>query len=123
MVDPGFACGLDGDFHFWGIEGWPALAQDLAERMAERFDGETDTFEGVPAFRLSLQGRNELSPWVLVSHPLWDWDDESELVGGTILSRARELAATDEEPLCWDTFNLARRQVRVREWIRSALGL
>ena len=118
MVDPRFRCGLDGDFNFWGIERWPRLASRLAQEMAVRFSGEVSEFAGVPAFRLSL-GRS-LSPWVLVAHPLWDWDDDSELEGGTILAEAREEAGEHGEPLCWDTFNLARRQVRVREWIRTA---
>ena len=83
-----------------------------------RFSGEVGEFTGVPAFRVLL-GR-KLSPWVLVAHPLWDWDDDSELQGGTILAEAREEARDHGQPLCWDTFNLARRQVRVREWIRTS---
>lgn len=121
VVDPEFRCGLDGDFSFWAIEGWPRLADDLARVMANRFSGEYRTFGAVPAFRVSL-GRRELSPWVLVAHPLWEWDDDADIPTGTILSSAREEAEAlgEGDPLCWDTFNLARRQVRVREWIRSA---
>jgi DEAD/DEAH box helicase domain-containing protein len=117
LVDPRFRCGLDGDFKFWGIERWPTLAQRLANEMAERFSGEVDEFSGVPAFRVSLG--NNLSPWVLVAHPLWDWDDDADLEEGSILSQARDEAGEHGEPLCWDTFNLSRRQVRVREWIRA----
>ena len=117
LVDPQYRCGLDGDFEFWGIERWPALARRLAEEMAMRFSGEIAEFAGIPAFRVST-GRT-LSSWVLVAHPLWDWDDESEIASGTTLSRAREDAGEHGEPLCWDTFNLSRRQVRVREWIRT----
>ncbi|MCY3922822.1 MAG: hypothetical protein OXG27_10575 [Chloroflexi bacterium] len=121
LVDPQFRCGLDGDFDFWGIERWPNLASQLAEQMAERFPGQVGEFAGVPAFRVSL-GR-AVSPWVLVTHPLWDWDDDGELKGGTILAKAREEAGAYGDPLSWDTFNLARRQVRVREWIRTAPGV
>ena len=120
LVDPRFRCGLDGDFAFWGIERWPDVATHLAGQMAERFYGQVDEFAGVPAFRVSL-GR-KLSPWVLVAHPLWDWDDDSDVMGGTILAQAREEAGEHGDPLCWDTFNLARRQVRVREWIRALPG-
>ena len=105
---------------FWGIERWPALALRLANQMADRFSGQADEFAGVPAFRVSL-GR-KMSPWVLVSHPLWDWDDDADIKGGTILAEAREEADAHGDPLCWDTFNLARRQVRVREWIRTTPG-
>ena len=121
IVDPEFRCGLDGDFSFWAIEEWPRIAAELAKTMGDRFNGDHAVFGKVPAFRVSL-GRGRLSPWVLVAHPLWEWDDDSELVGDSILSRAREEAEAkgDGDPLCWDTFNLSRRQVRVREWIRSA---
>jgi hypothetical protein len=118
LVDHSFLCGLDGDFSFWGIERWPDLAQRIAEEMAERFSGEAHTFSQVPAFRVRLGRR--ASPWVLVSHPLWDWDGDADLEEGTILAQAREEADEHGEPLCWDTFNLSRRQVRVREWIRSS---
>ena len=118
FVDPAFACGLDGDFSFWGLERWPDQARRIAAEMADRFAGKACEFAGVPAFRVSL-GRT-MSPWVLVAHPLWDWDDDGDLLSGTILAQAREAAAEYGEPLCWDSFNLARRQVRVREWIRSA---
>lgn len=117
VVDSRFRCGFDGDFDFWGIERWPDLAWRLAKQMAVRFSGQAHEFVGVPAFRVSL-GRSRLSPWVLVAHPLWDWDDDSDIKGGTILAKAREEAGEFGDPLCWDTFNLARRQVRVREWIR-----
>jgi len=118
LVDPEFRCGLDGDFTFWGIERWPDLARGLAEEMAARFSGDVGEFSAIPAFRVNL-GRS-LSPWVLVGHPLWDWDDDAEIDGRTILSEAREEAGEHGEPLCWDTFNLSRRQVRVREWIRAS---
>ena len=120
LVDPQFRCGLDGDFSFWGVERWPVVARRLAAEMAERFSGDVGEFSGVPAFRVSL-GRST-SPWVLVAHPLWDWDDDADIGAGTILSQARDEADEHGEPLCWDTFNLSRRQVRVREWIRSTPG-
>ncbi len=118
LVDPGFRCGLDGDFSFWAIERWHAIASRLAGEMAERFSGDASEFAGVPAFRVSL-GRKRQSPWILVAHPLWDWDDEADLDDGGILAEAREQADEFGDPRCWDTFNLARRQVRVREWIRT----
>ena len=82
--------------------------------MKERFSGETREFWEIPAFRLPYKG-NELSPWVLVRHPLWDWDDSTEPQPGTILAAAWDAAQAAGPPLCWDTFNLDRRQVMVRE--------
>ena len=115
MVDPAYTCGLDGNFDFPEIKRWPGQARRIAEEMARRFDGEEpNEFSGVPAFRIRLP-KKRLSPWVLVVHPLWDWRDD---LGNSILAQARDAAADGEEPLGWDTFNLARRQVFVREWIR-----
>ncbi len=120
LADPNFRCGLDGDFGFWGIERWPEQARRLAADMAGRFSGNVSEFAGVPAFRVAF-GKSS-SPWVLVGHPLWDWDDDADLPSGSILAQAREEASEHGDPLCWDTFNLARRQVRVREWIRTAVS-
>lgn len=119
MVDPNYQCGLDGKFKLYPeLNGWKSFATGLAQDMAERFDGEFNNETTVPAFRISL-GRNRLSPWILVAHPLWDFDDD--LPSGTILSDARDFLTNYQtgEPLSWDTFNLARRQVFVRERIRE----
>jgi hypothetical protein len=60
---------------------------------------------------------------VLVAHPLWDWDDVNGPTSASVLGLAYEAALTDEgAPLCWDTFNLSRRQVLVRERIRASLN-
>jgi hypothetical protein len=122
MLDPHFSCGLDGNFGYPGLEGWREEAVRLAEEMKQRFGGDTRTFADgmVPAFRVNLGG-GKTSRWALVAHPLWDWDYEEELVPGTILSQAEEEAAEDGPVDCWDTFNLSRRPVWVREWIRDSL--
>lgn len=118
LVDPSYMCGLDGSFVGPELERWQTLAARFAGQMAHRFDGgPTETFHGVPAFRVRLR-KSRLSPWILVAHPLWDWRDELQ---DSILARARDAAMEHGEPLCWDTFNLARRQVFVRERIREEL--
>jgi len=121
LVDPGFACGLDSDFGAPGLREFDETAGRLAREMAERFGGQTGTFADglIHSFRVKTRGQ-VLSPWVLVAHPLWDW---SHLLPtpGTILHRAAEEAAAESgtAALCWDTFNLERRQVQVREWIKT----
>jgi len=58
--------------------------------------------------------------------PLSEAHDARPIAGrpgrGLVADAAREAAADQGEPLCWDTFNLARRQVFVREKIREELG-
>jgi hypothetical protein len=119
FVDPSFRCGLDGNFDAPGLTAWPALAKRLATEMAERFDGTTREFGTVPAFRVSI-GRERTSPWTLVAHPLWDFDVRDGPPPDSILARAFSEASGDGcAAMCVDTFNLSRRQVRVREAIRS----
>jgi hypothetical protein len=119
QVDPSYRCGLDANFKGPELCRWPRQAEELAKQMAERFgDGSVRNFEGVPAFRVRTRG-SRMSPWVLVAHPLWEWRDELE--AESILTLARDSAVEFGEPLCWDTFNLARRQVFVRECIREEL--
>ena len=117
MVDPTFTCGLDGDFSAPGLVGWIHHAKELAADMAVRFRGEIAEFAGVPAFRIDAGGRR---PWVLVAHPLWDWDSSQGAVQGTLLRQAFDEASNLGEGVeCWDTFNLSRRQVRVKEWLKG----
>ena len=119
LVDPSYACGLTGSFDEPSLRAWPSQAERVARDMAKRFGGgEVISFQGVPGFRVGL-GKSKLSPWVLVAHPLWEWRDE--LRPDSILAKAREAATEFGEPLCWDTFNLSRRQVFVRERIREEI--
>ena len=118
MVDPAYRAGLvQGEFESCiEIQGWPTVAQRVANQMAERFSGQVRMFGQIPAFRFPYR-KNVMTPWVLVRHPLWDWSHESDPEQKTILAAAWEAALVDGPPLCWDTFNLDRRQVFVRERI------
>jgi hypothetical protein len=119
MVDPHYQAGLvKGDFEAYvELKRWPNLAAELAQQMASRFEGKATTFGKIPAFRVKLL-RSQLTPWVLIRHPLWDWSQDNGPPPGTLLQEAYEAAKKDGgQPLCWDTFNLLRRQVLVREKI------
>ncbi|RKG75589.1 DEAD/DEAH box helicase [Corallococcus terminator] len=121
MVDPDYGVGLwEGDFEAYVELGrWPKFAEGLARQMAERFGGESICFGKVPAFRIRKQA-GELTPWVLIRHPLWDWSQENGPPSGTILAHAYgEAKKAGGLPMCWDSFNLLRRQVLVREKIIS----
>ncbi len=122
LVDPKFRCGLDADESITGLIRWSEYAGQLAEEMATRFrGGKPDCFHGVHAFRIEMPDK-QLSPWILVSHPLWDFDPVAGPPAGSRLYDAYIAAITDEGPPgCWDTFNLSRRQVLVRERIRNPL--
>jgi hypothetical protein len=86
--------------------------------MKERFKGRIETFRSVSAFSIDI-GRGEQSPWVLVAHPLWNWDDVEPPHGILAEACAEALKDSSGAPQCWDTFNLERRQVMVRERIRQ----
>ena len=121
LVDPSFRCGLDRDFTSPGLTIWPSVALRVASEMADRFHGEATVFGSVPSFRMRI-GRG-WTPWLLVAHPLWEWDEATGPTSTGALADAYESAMTDEgAPLCWDTFNLSRRQVLVRERIRATLN-
>ena len=119
MADPTFRCGLDRDESAPGLKGWSAYAGRLANEMATRFKGSAAVFDGIHAFRVETPSKRP-SPWMLVAHPLWDFDFEGGPPADTRM-RAAYLAAETKEgpPGCWDTFNLSRRQVLVRERIRT----
>ena len=103
LVDSEFSCGLNGNFEHHGLSDWGKQAALYAEQMAKRFDGEVRLFanNSISGFKL----RNNDS-WVLVAHPLWEWDGVSGpprrnafrtgVRRGGYIGRARVL--------CWDTF-------------------
>lgn len=123
MADPQFRCGLDGDFSGPGLHDWPALAKRIANEASRRFgSGEAVQLANhVPAFRLPV---GQISTWVVVSHPLWDVDDNSPPTASSgVLGEAIGQLEREGEPwITWDTFNLGRRMVQVRERIRAALN-
>ena len=120
MVDPSHRAGLfEQEFDSCvELNRWPTIARRVATQMRDRFHGEMRMLGPVPAFRIPLPSKKgRMTPWVLVRHPLWDWSYEHEPLPGTILFDAWKAAQEDGPPLCWDTFNLDRRQVMVRESI------
>ena len=89
--------------------------------MAERFHGKYDEVEGISRFRIMVG--NRMSPWVLVRHPFWAWN----VAGGAPEQSPLRAAyvrtiAEGGGVLSWDTFNLSRRQVFVREAIRRQMA-
>jgi len=130
LVDPAYDAGLTAAGTVgpdWSA--WKVRAEHLAMRMAERFGvGEqSDNFmvfgSGVPGFRIAV-GRGKSSPWTLVRHPLWAWDENgpAEVVDSRLAEAYEEARGLTRTADCWDSFNLERRQVFVRERIRMRHG-
>ena len=115
-MDPSFSCGLDGNWAAAGLGDWLPSAERLTNVMSGIFEGNVRKFGILPAFNLNLDG--ETTPWILVRHPLWNFGDNT--MSDTILHDAvLECRKSQETIFCVDTFNLTRRKVKVREWIKS----
>ena len=120
MADPGFRCGLDGEFESPGLSKWPSLAMRIAEAGQRRFTGRGSpkVLAGiVPSFDLPVAGDDSVS--IVVAHPLWD-DPRNGVAGRSLLGDAvAEAEADGNRVFVWDTFNLSRRIVQVREVTRA----
>lgn len=120
--DPQWACGLDGDFSWGPLKGWPQLALHTAENTLHLWGADSSAIRthqprGGPelvAFQLPRAVISH-SPWVIVRHPLWRWGLET----GPLAAFAEHLRQSEgtESVLCWDTFNLTRRPGRTRQWM------
>jgi hypothetical protein len=114
LLEPTFRCGLDGRFaDAPELRDWPALARGYAEQMAQRFSrsGEVTTIGVLPAFRFDRAREN----WAVVVHPLWDRNDPAD---GLLAEAIAAFGGRDLQPV--DTFDLARRPVRVREHLLAS---
>jgi hypothetical protein len=122
--DPSWSCGLDGDFSWAPLRGWPQLAQRTVDVTLDLWGADRRAVrryqpEGGPellAFQLP-QAVITHSPWVIVRHPLWRWGRPD----GPLAEFAAHLKHSEgvNTVLCWDTFNLTRRPGRTRQWIAS----
>ncbi len=111
LVDADFTCGLDGRFESPALVDWRKLARRYAEDMI-RFgaDGDVRDAGSLVAFRLNRQDAN----WALIVHPLWDSFELPSLVLEAYDDLVRA-GANEERIRLVNTFELARRQVLVRE--------
>jgi hypothetical protein len=106
MIDPRYACGLDGDFDTHPeLRGWLARAHGLAQAVASMrprslWYGRAGTGGRLPCLEeRSVDGRLERR--YVVVHPLWRLDTASVREFGVV---------SDGNPLSFvDTFDLERR--------------
>ena len=111
LIDRDYSCGLNGfGSDDPALVGWPELAKRYAEDMARFGGGEGEALEagGLHAFRLN----RDTSDVALVVHPLWNYESSPSIVEDA-MSALEERGA--ERIAFVDTFELARRQVQVRE--------
>jgi DEAD/DEAH box helicase domain-containing protein len=110
LNDPGFSCGLDGNFDASpSLMDWPMLAKTYATALVNNYrtDGEVIEIGKLTAFRLDRKQNR----WALVVHPLWDIDNPT----GIFAEAIRKIGSPAEFA---DTFELSRRQVSERERLR-----
>ncbi len=114
LLDPNWLCGLDGKFTGPALGDWPALAERYANAMIS-FGSRGEivrTSTGLIAFRF-----DQTTPhWALIVHPFWDAAELPGIVG--VAHDELDGPGARIEPV--DTFELARRQIAVRERLMLA---
>ncbi|MHB0970848.1 MAG: DEAD/DEAH box helicase [Thermoanaerobaculia bacterium] len=110
LLDHEFKSGLTGDFEFPELLDWKSWARRYAVEMVERFgnSGRVAEIEGLPAFTFDDSGN-----WAVIVHPLWD-----RITPSGLLQEAIEKFDGLNLQLV-TSFDLARRQVRVRETLMA----
>lgn len=68
LADPGFRCGIDGDFGASTLGDWPSIAKSLADEAATLFGSAVEVEGGIPLISLSP------GKWAAVVHPFWTID-------------------------------------------------
>ncbi|HEY9420029.1 MAG TPA: DUF1998 domain-containing protein, partial [Thermoanaerobaculia bacterium] len=107
LVDPAYACGLDGNFGFPELATWLEDARKLRDSFCSAFPAlRPETFGRLPG--LFVGGIA-----VLLVHPLWDASHPDGL-----LAEARVVIPQAREVRYIDSFNLQRRP----SWTYQALG-
>ncbi|MEG8038741.1 hypothetical protein QP166_05035 [Sphingomonas sp. LR60] len=111
MIEPGHACGLDGDLAHPELAGWHERAAALAATTARMRPGSlvagVHASSGLPC--LVENGGGGRARTMLVIHPLWKRDGPE----GEALARS-------DDVLFVDTFELERRPLRALEDARRA---
>ncbi|PAP74809.1 hypothetical protein B1759_16670 [Rubrivirga sp. SAORIC476] len=101
LQDPGYNCGLDGEFVGASLEGWVGRAAGLRDVFCSSFGVSAGDYGGLPGFELSDRRLR-----VVVVHPLWETESPSGIVSQA-LEEARHGGRYDVH--AFDTFNLTRR--------------
>ena len=102
-----YSCGLDNNFEYPELTGWPELARSLRDSFCETFSN------CVPIELGPLPGLEVGSRIALITHPLWD----TERPAGLLAEAISELSP-EADPSFIDTFNILRRP----SWTYKSIG-
>ncbi len=124
MIDPNFECGLNGsDQGYPLLKDWTTnsslyLAKFLAENYNAKILRNNESDIQVVSFSIS---NKEIC--ILLSHPFWDCNETNSPNHESIFKQTYQ-RFKEKYPIveCWDTFNLSRRPLQVKEWLKSAHG-
>jgi hypothetical protein len=106
-----YKCGLDGGFDDYALRLWPELVRRDVKRVQRQFSGVEHRAVGP----INCIKFDKISPWAVISHPLWDTVEPTGLLRNAIDS-------LDGEPfVIVDSFNLARRPVKIRQAVKECL--
>lgn len=116
ILDPAYACGLEGFGGDPATDDWLSLAERYATDLVA-FDGvgEVRHFNGLVGFRVRPEGR-----WALVVHPLWNVSEDS--LPPVVDVALNEVEAVGEAGT-WEvvnTFDLARGSLEVRKKLNGS---
>lgn len=113
MVNSEWKCGLDGRFDGPALFDWPRLARHYVEELGRFSEIEVTEVAGLTAFRVDKTRAH----WAVVVHPLWDFDSLEGIIGKAY----DELDGPGAVIRGVDTFELARRLVKVRQSLLTDL--
>jgi DEAD/DEAH box helicase domain-containing protein len=97
LQDPGYSCGLDGDFNRPDLENWNDVARELRDSFSVTFGCSPRAFGPLPGFEIARRS-------VIISHPLWSLDAPKGLLAQAIAS-----VPSGASLQFIDTFNTQRR--------------
>jgi hypothetical protein len=107
LNDASWRCGLDGKFDGPALRDWQHLARRYAHDMGRFSEVEVSEVGSLVAFRLDPTKPR----WALVVHPLWDFASLEGVIGRAY----DELDGPGASITPVDTFELARRLIKVRQ--------
>jgi hypothetical protein len=128
MGDLNYRCGLDGNFTYPELKGWPDNADREARtfsRMIEHSAGDNggqalffdhNTEYGLPVICLECAGSKM---GIIICHPLWDFNTPGDSLLSTAKARLHAKIGERNPIISIDTFNLVRRPTWCLERVLS----